>query len=122
MGRINKVFPHWFCNHFNKFNGRENEMPIDQHQLIGLIAPRAVYVASADKDLWADPRGEYTSLVGAAPIYNLLGIKHIKNPNMPALDSPQHVGATGYHIRKGKHNLTEQDWGYFLDFATGYFK
>jgi hypothetical protein len=36
---------------------------------------------------------------------------------MPALDSPRHVGATGYHIRQGKHNLTEQDWGYFLDFA-----
>ena len=120
--RITGNFPHWFCKCFKTYSDRENELPIDQHQLIGLIAPRAVYVASADKDLWADPRGEYTSLVGAAPIYNLFGIKAIKNPSMPALDSPRHVGATGYHIRRGVHNLTEQDWGYFLDFSTGYFK
>lgn len=119
--RITGNFPHWFCKRFKASSGRENELPIDQHQLIGLIAPRAVYVASAGEDLWADPRGEYTSLVGAAPIYNLLGIKHIEDATMPALDSPRHVGSTGYHIRKGKHNLTEQDWGYFLDFITGYF-
>jgi hypothetical protein len=115
--RITGNFPHWFCKRFKSYSGMEGKLPVDQHQLIGLIAPRAVYVASADQDLWADPRGEYTSLVGVAPVYGLLGIKHIANTNMPALDSPRHIGATGYHIRRGKHNLTEQDWGYFLDFA-----
>ena len=77
-----------------------------------------MYFTSADKDLWADPRGEYTSLVEAAPVYRLLGEKYIQNKVMPALDSPRHVGATGYHIRSGVHNLTEQDWGYFLDFVA----
>lgn len=115
--RITGNFPHWFCKRFNAYGGKENELPVDQHQLIALIAPRAVYVASADQDLWADPRGEYTSLFEAGPVYQLLGKKHIQKETMPALDSPRHVGATGYHIRQGKHNLTEQDWGYFLDFA-----
>lgn len=121
VARINSAFPHWFCGRFGSFDGREGELPIDQHQLIALIAPRAVYVASADEDLWADPRGEYASLVAAGPVFGLLGRKHITSPSMPPLNTPLHIGATGYHIRSGVHNLTEQDWGYFLDFADGIF-
>ena len=85
--------------------------------MIALIAPRSVYVASADEDLWADPRGEYGALVAAAPVFRLFGLKAIEGPAMPPLNTPRHTGATGYHIRTGVHNLTEQDWGYFLDFA-----
>lgn len=120
--RITKNFPHWFCDNFKSYAGREDELPVDQHQLMALLAPRAVYVASADEDLWADPRGEYTSLVAAGPVFELFALKHITNPQVPPLDKPRHIGSTGHHIRSGVHNLTEQDWGYFLDFADSRFK
>jgi len=122
VARINKTFPHWFCGNFKKYDKNESELPIDQHELIALIAPRAVYVASKDRDLWADPRGEYTSVVQAGPVYELFGIEHISDPEMPALDTPRHVGKTGYHIFSGGHGLEEQDWNAFLDFAEGVFK
>ncbi|TWU56235.1 dienelactone hydrolase family protein [Rubripirellula reticaptiva] len=127
VDRITSAFPHWFSPNFAKYAGRENELPIDQHELFSLIAPRPVYVASADEDLWADPRGEYLSLVLSAPVYQLLGKRSIGDEVIadsdltnsaypPPLDHPVIVGQTGYHIGSGGHGLTHVDWKNFLDF------
>jgi hypothetical protein len=117
VGRITSVFPHWFTPNFAKYAGREHELPIDQHQLIALLAPRGVYVTSADEDLWADPKGEYASLVAAAPVFQLFGKEAVEETQMPPLDAPRSVGVTGYHIRRGAHALQDNDWQHFLDFA-----
>ena len=114
---ITKQFPHWFASNYRTFAGREAEMPFDQHMLLSLIAPRALYVASADEDLWADPRGEFLSLVHTSPVYALSGEPSIEASQMPPLSSPLVVGRRGYHIRPGEHNLTPYDWQRFMDFA-----
>ncbi|MDE0865997.1 MAG: acetylxylan esterase [Rubripirellula sp.] len=117
VGRITSSFPHWFCESFAEYAKRESDIPVDQHELMALIAPRAVYVASADEDLWADPKGEYTALVSAAPVFELLGTKSITETTMPPLNQPRIAGKTGYHIRSGGHGLGEVDWNWFLDFT-----
>lgn len=117
---INRGFPHWFCENYKEFNDRESELPVDQHMLLGLIAPRLLYVASASEDAWADPRSEFQSAVLATEVYKLLGARGISHTTFPEPEKPLHDGAIGYHVRTGKHNLTEYDWAQFMLFAKSH--
>ena len=122
VGRINKVFPHWFCGNYKNFDEKEDDLPIDQHQLVALMAPRAVYVASASKDDWADPQGEFLAAVHAEPVYELFGLKGLETTTFPEPNSPIQIGHIGYHLRAGKHNLTDYDWEQYMNFGDIHLK
>lgn len=100
VAAITTTFPHWFAPAFAGYAGREDELPVDQHELLALIAPRPVFVGSAADDTWADPEGERLSAEAAAPVFRLLGAEP------PA-----------YHLREGGHALRVDDWERYLDAA-----
>ncbi len=120
---INDQFPHWFCDNFKKYNENEDELPVDQHMLLALIAPRPIYLASAQEDNWADPYGEQLSGYLAGKVYEQLYNLEVRIPKDPlSINYPVKSGAIGYHIRTGKHNITGYDWEQFLDFSDLFFR
>jgi hypothetical protein len=113
---LNRRFPHWFCQNFRRYDNREDALPVDQHELLALLAPRPVYVASAELDLWADPKGEYLACAHADPVFRLCGRGGFGAELPPIVG--QSLGDTiGYHVRAGTHNITQVDWWHYLAFA-----
>lgn len=118
MDVIIKKFPHWFCD-----NGMASASaadiaasPIDQHLLVSLLAPRPVFISSAEDDRWADPKGEFLGGYHASDVYRLFGCDGLAADEMPPLNIPIH-SRIGYSIRPGAHDITPEDWAVHLDFA-----
>ncbi|HKH91641.1 MAG TPA: hypothetical protein VKA54_07550, partial [Gemmatimonadaceae bacterium] len=122
VAEINRGFPYWFARNFRQYDGRERDLPVDQHELIALIAPRPVYVAVAAEDLWGDPHGSFLAAKAAEPVYALLGAPSALPDAMPGVNQPTLTGPIGFHLRPGKHDVTLYDWQQFLAFADAKLK
>lgn len=117
---INNYAPHWFNRNFKSYGDKVSDLPVDWHMLVALIAPRPVYIATAEQDYWGDPRGSFLAAKYAEPVYKLFGKGGLGVEDMPAVETP--VGDTiGYHNRKGGHGLNNYDWEQFLAFADRHF-
>lgn len=118
---VNSVNPHWFCDNFKKYSDNEAALPVDQHMLLSLCAPRPLYIASAQLDLGADPMGEFLASKHASPVYRLLGTAGLPTEELPPVDTPV-MGQIGYHMRQGRHAVTLFDWTQFITFANKHFR
>ncbi|MGO1465630.1 MAG: glucuronyl esterase domain-containing protein [Candidatus Corynebacterium faecigallinarum] len=90
-----RVRPYWFNDDFVDGVLAGRELP-SQDQLLSSIPPRVVYVASAEEDVGADPRGEEMS------------VERVRAAHPDA--------AVGYHCRPGPHDVQDVDWQHYLDF------
>lgn len=122
IARITTAFPHWFCENFKKYGDNEAVLPLDQHMLVALVAPRLAYVASASEDAWAGQEGEFRSCVLASPVWRLYGKKGLVGDTFPAVAKPLQEGCVGYHLRAGKHDLERYDWDRYMDFADKHWR
>ena len=119
---ITSAFPHWFCPKYSTYaEPNTDKLPVDSHMLLALAAPRGLYVASASEDTWADPKGEFLGAKEAGAVYSLFGKQGVGVDSQPAIDHP--LGAqVRYHIRTGKHDVTDYDWQQYLQFADDLWK
>jgi hypothetical protein len=113
---LNGAFPHWFNPAYKQYTGHPEKLPVDGNELLALIAPRPLYVASAEGDQGSDPKGEFLSAANVGRVYELFGKKGLGANQMPPLNQPV-MHDVAYHVRDGKHDVTEFDWDQYLTFA-----
>ena len=115
-------FPWQFAGNLQKWVGKWNDLPVDQHMLIALCAPRPVYVNGGLSDQWSDPKGEFLAMAAAGPVYRLLGAKDLGVTEVPDLDKPVTTGSLAFHYHSSGHTAVPADWKAFLDFAERHYK
>lgn len=111
---------HWMAGNFLKYAGHWDLLPVDQHELIALVAPRPVFITGGTQDLWSDPVGEFKACVAAGPVYRLLGGRDLGTSVFPAPNSALISGDIGFRLHEGGHTDLP-DWPTFLKFADRYF-
>ncbi len=117
---INGYAPHWFCDNFKTYGNRVNELPVDWHMLVALMAPRPVFINTGEQNFWSDPHGSFLSAKHAEDVYQLFGKTGVGAEEMPPAKKP--VGDTVvYYMRQGGHALDRNDWKIFLDFTDRHF-
>jgi hypothetical protein len=115
-------FPWQLAGNYQKWVGRWNDMPVDSHMLIALMAPRALFCNGGTTDQWADPKGAFLGMVAAGPVYRLLGRKDLGVTELPPLDKALTDGDLGWLYHTGGHVATQEDWSAFLSMAARHFK
>lgn len=118
---LNTRFPYWFCTNFKQYNGRDAELPFDQNEVLALIAPRPLYIASAILDENADPQSEFLGALEVTPVYRFLGSSGLHATTWPLVDQPAQ-GRVSYHVRSGVHSVTAFDWQQYLRFCDTFVK
>lgn len=117
VARVNESFPHWFPQTYKSYGDRVQSLPVDQHGLLALVAPRRVVIGSAAEDANADPEGAFLAYVAAAKVYALYGLGDTGLPSTawkPPTDTLFRGPAMSYQLRSGGHGLSEAEWDSYL--------
>lgn len=115
IDQITQAFPHWFAPAYASWASRQSALPVDQHQLLALIAPRPVLLGSARRDRWSDPHGALRAAAGASPVYQLYGDQPFRQRDLRRPDfGPQLVT----YMRPGLHGVHTEDWDQALAFLA----
>ncbi len=117
IAAITQSYPHWFVAEYARYANDESRLPIDQHALIALAAPRAVLLGNAWRDTWADPAGAWRAAQAASPAWEIYGAAGLTQARLSELDVSGRLAA---HMRTGTHGVTDADWRAFLDFADAH--
>jgi hypothetical protein len=118
VGEITQSYPHWFTPAYAEYADREDDLPIDQHQLLALIAPRPVLLGNSIRDAWSDPEGAYRAAMAADAAYEALGSEGLDQTGMRAGNMTADLA---FFTRPGHHGVTVRDWSYFREFLDAHF-
>ena len=126
---------HWMAGNFLKYGTAEssfgaktaNDIPVDAHQLIALVAPRWVFISYGIPEKgdahWLDHQGSYMAAVAAGPVFRLLGVKDLgekrdyRVATMPAVNVGLLDGELAWRQHDGGHE-DRSNMTYFIEWAN----
>ena len=124
---------HWFAGNFLKYGAvghSADEMPVDAHQFIALVAPRALFIGGgalitdpdyAPGDAWQDAQGMFMAAAAASPAWEVQGQKGLGTDKFPAMNTTLDSGAVAYRQHQYGHTPAP-NWPAFIQFASRYLK
>ena len=118
VAQITDSYPYWFNDRYARYAGRTGELPVDQHALIALMAPRPLLIGGAWRDQWSDPGGSWRAARGANPVYALYGSDGLTQEGLGDFDPEADIAV---FMRRGLHGVNAVDWDHFLAFLDAHF-
>jgi hypothetical protein len=124
---------HWFAGNFLRYGAMghsANDMPVDSHEFIALVAPRAVFIGGGalltdpvyvPGDAWQDAQGMFMAAVAASPVWDLLGAKGLGTTTFPPMGTLIDSGDVAFRQHEYGHTPAP-NWPYFIEFADKEFK
>lgn len=112
-------YPYWFDHQFSTYAGREEELPIDQHFLIAMMAPRPLLLTGARQDKWADPIGSFMAIRDASYVYDLYTGTDSFTAEILTDFTP--TDPLAFFMRPLNHGVRESDWNAFIAFLNAHF-
>ena len=109
-----------FAPHYHDYANRVNDLPVDGHMLISLIAPRPLLLQTGSTDNWSDPKGEFLAAKAAGPVYRLFGKESIEKTDMPDPGDDTMLNTLGYYMHSGGHGVLPEDYDIFIRFMLKY--
>ncbi len=119
---------HWFAGNFLRYcavGHTANEMPVDSHEFIALVAPRPVFIGGgalitdpefAPGDAWQDAHGMFMAAAAASPAWKLLGVEGLGSTTFPPMNTSINTGRIAFRQHQYGHTPAP-NWPYFLEFA-----
>jgi Glucuronyl esterase, fungi/Cellulose binding domain len=63
----------WLGDAFSSFTGNPNTLPVDTHQVVGMVAPRGLFIMENPHIDWLAARSGSVAALGGAEVYKALG-------------------------------------------------
>lgn len=119
---------HWFAGNFLRYGAvghSANEMPVDSHEFIALVAPRPLFIGGgalitdpeyAPGDAWQDAQGMFMAAVAASPAWRVLGFEGLGTTVFPPMGTLLDSGRIAFRQHQYGHTPAP-NWPYFMQFA-----
>ena len=109
---------HLYCKNFSRYLNGEKKFDYEQTDLLSLIVPRSLYIATAVDDRYSFFRSEFDACRNVSPLYSLYGRDGLVTSGdvEPKPGICYGKGSVGFHVREGSHYLSRYDWLRFIEF------